>query len=186
MSRQRGMTLLELLVGMTLGMVGLAAMTALVRVGTAAWERAGARAEAATEIAAAADQVIRDLRLAGYDPRVTGVAGLTIVEADRVELTADLDGNGAIDADSEERIGYRWSAGSRSLQRIVGRQTLPILSDVTPGGFRLAYLDASGAVLDPRAPATAASTRVVTVDLTTSSPGTTATRIGAGARLVNR
>jgi Tfp pilus assembly protein PilW len=182
-----GMTLIELLVGMTLGLVGAAAMTALLRVGTAAWERAGADAEVTTEVADAVDQLTRDLRIAGYDPKAAGIAGLTLTEAARVEMTADLDGNGAIDPDSDERIGYRWSSASGSLLRVVGRQSLPILSDVATGGFRLAYFDRNGARLDPANPATGAVTRVVTVDLATAARGQRAgVHISGGARLVNR
>jgi prepilin-type N-terminal cleavage/methylation domain-containing protein len=183
----KGMTLVELLVGMTLGLVGAAAMTALLRVGTAAWERSGADAEAATEIAGAIDQLSRDLRIAGYDPKAAGIAGLTLTEAARVEMTADLDGDGAIDPDSDERIGYRWSAASGSLLRLVGRQSLPILSDVATGGFRLAYFDRNGAQLDPADPATGAATRVVTVDLATAAHGRRAgVHVSSGARLGNR
>ena len=182
-----GMTLVELLIGMTLGLVATAAMTALLRTGTAAWTRAGATAEVAIEVAEAVDQLTRDLRDAGYDPAAAGIAGLTVTAADRLEMTADLDGNAAIDPASEERIGYRWSAASSSLQRVVGRQSLPILSDVAAGGFRLAYFDRDGARLDPANPATSAATRLVTIDLaTTPRDGLAGVRISGGARLVNR
>ena len=182
-----GMTLVELLIGMTLGLVGAAAMTALLRGGTAAWERAGASAEVAIEVAEAVDQLTRDLRNAGYDPAAAGIAGLTVTATDQLEMTADLDGNAAIDPASEERVGYRWSAASGSLQRVVGRQSLPILSDVAPGGFRLTYVDRDGARLDPADPATSAATRLVTVDLATASrDGRAGVRMSGGARLVNR
>ena len=99
------------------------------------------------------DQLVRDVRIAGYDPTGAGIAALTLAGADRLELQADLDGNGAIDASSEERIGYRVAPSSRSLQRIVGSQSLPILSDVAADGLRLSYFDAAGAALDPTAAA---------------------------------
>lgn len=183
----RGLTLIELLIGMVLGLAGAAALMALLRVGTAAWQRAGTRAEVETEVAAALDQVTRDLRLAGYDPRAAGIAGLTVTEAARIELTADLDGNGAIDTDSEERIGYRVATSSGSLQRVVGRQTLPILTDVAAGGLRFTYFDAAGTALAPTAAGTAANTRFVTVDVATAAhPRTASVRLGGGARLVNR
>ena len=182
-----GMTLVELLVGMVLGLAGAAAMTALLRVGTAAWERAGASAEVAIEVAGAVDQLTRDVRVAGYDPAATGFTALPITASDRLELAADLDGNGSIDPDSEERIGYRWSAASGSLSRLVGRQSLPILSDVAPGGFRLAYFDRDGARLDPTDPATGVATRVVTVELATATHGPRpGVHLVGGARLVNR
>lgn len=179
-----GMTLVELLIGMVLGLVGAAAMTGLVRVGVAAWERAGAESERALEIAAAIDQWTRDVRIAGYDPTDADIGGLTLTADDRLELMADLDGNGVIDASSEERIGYRVATASRSLQRVVGAQTLPILTDV--GAFALAYLDANGTTLDPDDPATAAATRLVTVAVTATTPGGRPLHVEGGARLLNR
>jgi hypothetical protein len=181
-----GLTLVELLVGMTLALVGAAALTALLRTGVAAWTRAGADTEAAREVADGVDQPVRDVRLAGYDPTAAALAGLTVVAADRIEVTADLDGDGAIDATSEERVGYRVATSSRSLQRIVGTQSLPIVSDVAAGGLALAYFDAAGTRLDPAAATTAAATRVVTVDLTATPGGRPAVRVAAGVRLVNR
>ena len=181
-----GLTLVELLVGMMLGLVGAGAMTMLARVGVAAWTRAGADAEVATEVADGVDQLVRDVRIAGYDPTGGAHAGLAIVAADRIEITADLDGDGAIDAASEERIGWRVATGSRSLQRIVGAQSLPIVSDVSAGGLALAYYDGAGTRLDPAAAATATATRVVTVELTATPRGRPATRVAGGARLVNR
>ena len=186
-ARDGGMTLVELLVGLVLGLCGAAAMTALLRGGAAAWERAGAHAEAASEVAGALDQLTRDLRVAGYDPAAAGFPALPVTAIDRVELASDLDGDGTIDPDSEERVGYRWSAASGSLLRVVGRQSLPLLSDVAPSGFRLAYRDAAGAGLDPADPATAGATRVVTVELATRTLGAQPpVRVSGGARLVNR
>lgn len=181
----KGFTLVELLVGMVLGLVAAAAMTALVRVGVAAWERAGAQAERALEIAAAADQLARDLRVAGYDPAGAGIAALTLTAGDRVEIAADLDGNGVIDTTSEEQIAYRVAPSSRSLQRVVGAQTLPILAEVS--GFSLAYRGADGVPLDPAAAATAAATRLITFSLTTTDTDRRRPlHVAGGVRLLNR
>ncbi len=181
-----GMTLVELLVGMLLGLVAAAAMTMVLRVAAAASTRAGSEAERAIEAAAALDQLVRDVRVAGYDPRGIGIAPFTLTAADGLELQADLDGDGAIDASSEERITYRVAASSRSLQRVVGTQSLPILSDVASDGLRLAYADGDGTELDPSAATTGAAARLVTVDLTTTPAGAAALHLHGGARLVNR
>lgn len=184
--RARGTTLVELLVGMLLGLVAAAALTVVLRAGLAASVRAGGDAEATIESAAALDQLVRDLRIAGYDPGADGIAPFTLTAADRVEMQADLDGNGAIDAASEERIAYRVAASSRSVQRVVGTQSLPILSDVPSGGLRLAYRDAAGALLDPAAATTRSAARLVEIDLTVAPPGRPLLRLHGGVRLVNR
>lgn len=183
---ERGMTLVELLVGMLLGLVAAAALTVVLRAGLAATVRAGDDAEAAIESAAALDQLVRDLRIAGYDPAGAGVAPFTLTAADRVEIQADLDGNGAIDAASEERVAYRVAASSRSVQRVLGTQSLPILSDVPSGGLRFAYRDAAGTLLDPADAATRSAARLVEIDLTVAPPGRPVLRLHGGVRLVNR
>lgn len=182
----RGMTLVELLIGMLLGIVAAAALTVVLRAGLAAGTRAGGDAETAIEASAALDQLVRDLRVAGYDPAGAGIAPFTVTAADRVEIQADLDGNGTIDASSEERVVYRVAASSRSLQRIVGTQSLPILSDVPSGGLGLVYRDATGTALDQADATTRAATHLVEVDLVTAPPGRPVAHLHGGARLVNR
>ena len=57
----------------------------------AARRQAAGGAEAVAAVAAAVDQIARDVRLAGYDPRARGVVGLpaataaTLVAADRLQ-----------------------------------------------------------------------------------------------------
>lgn len=182
----RGMTLVELLVGMGVGVVAAAALAILLRTGLAASVRAGGDAETAIETAAALDQLVRDLRVAGHDPAGAGFTPFTVAAADGVDLQADLDGDGAIDASSEERIAWRVVAASRSLQRVVGSQSLPILTDVASDGLRLAWLDATGTALDPADPATGAAARLVTVELVATPPGRPTVRVHGGTRLVNR
>ena len=182
-----GMTLMEVLIGLVLGLGALAALTALVSGSLAARARAGAGAEALAAMAGAIDQIVRDVRLAGYDPRERGLAGVVAAAPASLVLQADLDGDGAIDSSSEERVTYRPSAATASLLRIVGTQTMPLLSDLAPGGFRLRYFDASGSELDPTTPAMADAIRAVTVDLQTRPSGTIpGIRMGGGARLLNR
>ena len=119
-TEMRGLTLVELLVGMLVGLVAAAALTAVLRAGVAASIRAGTDAETAIEAAAALDQLVRELRVAGYDPTGSGVAPFVTTAADHVEIDADLDGSGTLDATSEEHVTYRVATSSRSLQRVVG------------------------------------------------------------------
>ncbi|MEB2284657.1 MAG: hypothetical protein B6D46_01420 [Polyangiaceae bacterium UTPRO1] len=182
----RGMTLVELLVGMMLGLVATAALGVVLRAGLAASLRAGADAEVAIETAAAVDQLVRDLRSAGYDPRGAGFPAFRLTAADRVELQADLDGDGAIDGNSEERVAYRVAVASRSLQRIVGAQSLPILADVESSGLRLAWFDAAGNALDPDDSATAEAARFVAIEIAATPSGRPVARLHGGAQLRNR
>jgi type II secretory pathway component PulJ len=107
------MTLIELLIGMMLGLVGTAALTALLRAGVRRASVAGVDAERRSRTAAAVDQLVRDVRVAGYDPTGAGIAAFAVVAADRVEIQADLDGNGTIDA-------ARTSASASASRRAAG------------------------------------------------------------------
>jgi Tfp pilus assembly protein PilW len=185
---ETGATLVELIVGTALGLLVMLGLTSLLSVTLAARARAADRGAAVTALAGAVDQIARDVRLAGFDPEARGVAALADASATSLVIAADLDGSGSIDTASEEQVGYRLSgAGGDTLQRIVGRQTLPLLSELAADGFRLRYLDSGGAELDPGAPGALAAVRAVTVELAlraTRAHG--ALRMNGGARLLNR
>lgn len=185
--RTHGFTLLELLIGLALALVTLAAATGLCAAGIRAWQRVSARADALAAVTDALDSISRDVRLAGYDPQGRGLAGLTAADASGMTLMADLDGDGAIDERSDEQVAYRWSRASAALLRVVGRQAMVMLPDVPDGGFRLRYFDADGVELDPQHPDAADEARRVAIEIETRaarSIGTT--RIVGGARVLNR
>jgi len=185
--RDVGFTLVELTVATAIGLATLAAVTSLLVAIVAARARATEVAESVTALAATIDQIVRDVRLAGYDPMGAGFAGIPALAAGSVVLRADLDGSGTVDTASEEQIGYRVSANGDTLQRVVGQQSLPLLSDLAPGGFHLRYVDAGGVDLDPSAPGAADSVHLVAVELAlraTAAHGVL--RIQGGARLLNR
>ncbi len=169
----RGATLLDLLVGTALGMAVLSALTAAVVVGARLLTTAGARGEGEDNVQLAVEALAFDVRRAGYDPRSTGVEALTEARADRLALAADLDGDGAVDATSEETTAWVCSPALLRLSRIIGRQSLPLADGVGGCGFR--YLDASGATLPvPTAGLAAADrlrVRALALDVTLRPPG---------------
>jgi Tfp pilus assembly protein PilW len=182
-----GFTLLELLLGLTLGLGALAALTALLSASLAARTRAGQGCETLAATAAAIEEIARDVRLAGYDPQARGIGGIVAADAASLVLETDLDGDGAINASSEEHVAYRGSAGTASLLRVVGAQSMPLLSDVSPTGLTFRYRDASGATVDPTLPGALAAIRAVTIEIATlpnrTLPGV---RLSGGARVLNR
>ncbi len=185
--RTAGLTLVELMIGTALAMATLATFTALLTSILAARARAAEAAEAMTAVASAIDQIVRDVRLAGYDPLGRGIAGISAASATAVVLAADLDGSGDVDPASEEQISYRTATGGDTLQRIVGQQSLPLLSDLAAGGFRIAYLDGSGVELNPSAPGAIAAVRMISVELALRATNTHgAVRMRGGGRLLNR
>jgi hypothetical protein len=141
----RGTTLLDLLVGTSLALGFLAALTAALGAGGRVLGGGGARAEAEDTAMLAVEAFVFDVRRAGWDPAVIGTPGLVEARPDRLAITADLDGNGAVDASSEESVRWVCAPALRRLSRLVGAQSLPLADRVVACAFR--YLDAAGSVL---------------------------------------
>ena len=84
--------------------------------------------------------------------------------ATRLRLQADLDGDGAIDATSEELTTIACDLAGRRLSRIIGTQSLPLANGVV--ACALAYADASGTPL----PIPPGGARSITVDFNGHAP----------------
>jgi prepilin-type N-terminal cleavage/methylation domain-containing protein len=166
MSR-RGFTLVELLAGLA-----LAALLTPVAVGVVAsvlrmLGGLAIRAEADDVAHLAVEAFAFDLRRAGFDPRGIAVDPLAEARPDRLTLQADLDGDGVVDAGSEETVAYACATAAQKLSRVVGTQSLPLASDVVT--CTLGYLDAGAAPIPTPATGLDAAARrrvrAVTLDL---------------------
>jgi hypothetical protein len=114
-----------------------------------------------------------DVRRAGFDPGAIGLDALVEATTARLRLLADLDGDGAIDATSEELITIACDVPGGRLSRIVGTQSLPLANGVV--ACALAYADAGGAAvpMPPGGLDAGARRRVrrATLDLALAPPG---------------
>jgi hypothetical protein len=164
---RRGATLVDTLVGTTLALAFLGALTATVGAGARLLARAGTRGEADDTVHLAIEALAFDARRAGYDPAAVGISPLREAYSDRVVFTADLDGDGAIDDTSEETTAYLCALATRRLSRVLGRQSLPLADGVTRCTFT--YLDGTGATIPVPGggldPAGRARVRAVGLDL---------------------
>ena len=180
-----GLTLVELLVGLALTSVMLGAIASLVTATLATWRGAIAVTEATDDALAALDQITRDIRVAGYDPRQRDLPGLVDATPRRLSLAADLNADGTIDSRSKELIAYRRSRRG-DLLRVVGRQAMPLLSGLAADGLQLAYLNAQARPIDPRRRGALQDIRLVTVTLVTrASEGRASARVTGGARMLS-
>src|SRR5262249_27126883 len=118
---------------------------------------AGARGEAEDTVAMAVEALTFDVRRAGWDPTAAGVEALVTAAPDRLTVTADLDGNGAIDATSAETRQQLYSPAPRRLAPLVGRRSLPLADGVARCALR--YLDAAGSEIPTPAAGLDAATR---------------------------
>jgi len=178
MRSRAGFTIVELLVGTTLSLVLLTALTGAVGTGGRLLSALGRRGELEDTADLALEALAFDVRRAGYDPTALGVEALVDASPTALALQADLDGDGAVDAASEESTQYVCSTATRRLSRILGRQSLPLADTVVGCGFR--YLDGAGLPIPaPAAGLTAADrarVRAVALDLALAGGGATTAR----------
>jgi prepilin-type N-terminal cleavage/methylation domain-containing protein len=143
--RERGVTLVEVLIASAIGLLVLAACTAAVAAAGRFVVALGARAEAEDTAQLAVEAFRFDLRRAGFDPAAAGIQALVDASSDQVAVHADLDGDGTLDGSSEEVMRWVCATSPPRLSRVIGAQSLPVAAPVTGCGFR--YLDADGSEL---------------------------------------
>lgn len=144
-----GYSLVDLLVALAIGGGLMASTVTLLHLGLRAWLWGAARVEAQQSARYALERMTGELREAGYDPTVAGIAAVVVAEPARVVFQRDFNGNGVVDA-TRERVTYVLRAGESTLRRDAGGGAQPVIERVR--AFRLTYLDRAGAeTTDPEA-----------------------------------
>ena len=155
-----GTSTLELIVSATLGFVVTGAALALCSAGNRAVASIAAAEAAWQEARAAVTQWAADWRGAGFDPVATSGAGVTRLERDTMEFSADWNGDGAIlptTSNPNERLAYAIAPG-------VFRRGInggPRIAAAWPDSARFSFLDETGADLGPSPPPGAVRTVVL-------------------------
>ena len=153
-----GFSLVELLIAMAVGLVVLGAMYSVFTIQNKTFANQEDFVEMQQSVRAGMDMMTREIRMAGYDPAGVNFAGVT-VNASQLQIMADLDGNGAIDATSQENIVYAFSATNKRITRNIGSGNQPFVENVQ--SFTFQYLDGAGAVT-----ATSADVRQIRITIT--------------------
>lgn len=145
----RGYSLVDMLVALAIAGGLMASTFTVLHLGLRAWVWGAARVEAQQSARYALERLAGELREAGYDPRVSGLAAVVVAEPVRVTLQRDLNGNGLVDP-TRERVTYLLRPGESTLRREAGGGAQPVIERVRV--FRLTYLDRAGAeTTDPEA-----------------------------------
>ena len=161
LARQRGFTLVELLVAMAISSIVLVSMVAFFTAQKRSYTRDTATADLQQVVRAGIDFMSDNIRMAGLDPLQTGNFGIEAAGATGITFTADLDMNGQIDVSNSERIAY--ALNGNQVQQTVGGVTEPLVDNVTNIAFT--YRDESDLVTaDP------AAIRTVQISLTVQEP----------------
>ena len=142
MTGRHGFSLLELLVALALGLAVAVAAVSAIATALRHVTRLALRAEVDDLVAMSLEAFTLDVRRAGFDPRAAGIEAVVEATAARLRLQADLDGDGAIDATSEESTTIACDVAGGRISRIIGAQSLPLANGVTI--CALSYADETG------------------------------------------
>jgi type IV pilus assembly protein PilW len=143
----RGLTLIELLLALSIGMIVLGALTATFILQRKAYSTQEQVIEMTQIARAAMDMIGREVRMAGYfnpanpmqrdssaDPRFVGIPATL----SRLEILADLTGDGDT-ADANERIIYTFDSANRMIRRNTGGGAQPFAENIQ--AFSFMFLD---------------------------------------------
>ncbi len=162
---EQGFTLIEMLVSLAIGLVILGITMSLFFVQKDTFSRQDQLSEMQQNVRAAMDMIIRDMRMAGYDPAEAGFVGIGIDTADSSTVTvyADLDGDGTTNG-TDETIEYYFNNDQ------IARNTdaSPIAEYIESLAFT--YFDSAG-----NATTTASGIRKIQVDILGRTRGTIST-----------
>lgn len=90
------------------------------------------------------DFMVRELTMAGYDPTETAGAGIVVANANTLQMTMDLNGNGTT-ADFEENVTYvlfdHGGDGDQDLGRTVAGATELIAENISALSFNYTLAD---------------------------------------------
>jgi hypothetical protein len=148
--RSAGVGVAEALVATAVSLATLATILTFLGVQQKALAVQGVYGESQLITRTVIDLLTREVRMAGYDPQGTALAtapgpacpgvrrGIVEATATRLRFQQDLNGDGAIGGDGED---VTWELARGQVRRRDGREALPVVDHVPPGGLRFRYFD---------------------------------------------
>lgn len=137
-----GFTLVELLVAMAVTLIVVAALTSVFIVQNKYFTRQSEIVEMQQDVRAGLQIMMSELVMTGYDPSRASNSGLVVADANTIQFTQDLNGNGDI-SDPHEDIAYTYDATDQQLER----NNQPLAENIQALSFR--YFDADDVELPP-------------------------------------
>jgi len=174
-----GFTLVELLVYIALTGIVLTGIYSLLISNSKAYTSQENSMAMNQDLRAAMDMMVREIRMAGYDPTRAGGMGFIgggpandVSDSDSIRFTLDLNDDGASTGSNEDINYYLYTTSG--VQKIGRKSTSagspqPIAETITALGF--VYRDANDGVLTPPLDAAAAAAiRTVQISITAQTP----------------
>jgi type IV pilus assembly protein PilW len=161
----KGFTLVELMVALTAALLLVGGTMFVAQYATQSYRAQERISDAQQNLRSAMDMMVRDIRMAGYDPMSSSVGrnpGINLLTAQPNELRFTLDRNnsGLVDVSSQEDITYLLQGNE--IRRFTDRNTPQQSNELFIDGvtaFTCVYLDSDGN-------ATATISRVAMIDIT--------------------
>ncbi|EKD40864.1 MAG: hypothetical protein ACD_74C00146G0001, partial [uncultured bacterium] len=143
---QQGFTLIEMLIGLLLGGIVLAAVVGSFQSQNRSYVAQDYVAEAQQNVRTGMNMMVEEIRMAGYDPE-DGAAGATIesLSSNEIVFTMDLNGNGDHD-DDDEYIMYGLYTED-GVQKLGRKNTVTAINRAVAEnvvGLKFRYFDSAG------------------------------------------
>jgi type IV pilus assembly protein PilW len=168
-NRERGFTLVELLIAMMLGLIVLTSIASAFVSQRKAFDVQEQVAEMVQGARAAMDMINSELKMAGYDPTDAEIVGVPY-SATQLEIRGDLNSDGETDGtasndDTNEEIIYTYDSANKQIDRNTGGGAQPFAENIL--AFTFQYYDK-----DLNTTTTAADIRQIDITITsrTSKP----------------
>lgn len=140
-NNEHGATLIELLVGLAIGMILLGIVIKIFIIQQESFHFQTQVSEMNQNVRSAMDMMVRDIRMTGYDPTGAGLVGLGLSSDTSIRIYADIDGSGGTNS-ADEDITYYYDPDDRQIER--NGPDKPIAENIEI--FNLSYLDKDGVV----------------------------------------
>ena len=162
-NKEQGFTLVELVIGLAISLILMGVAVSIFNVQRKSYSLQEQVTEMQQNVRATMDMMVREIRMAGYDPTASGFVGIGTNTTTLLQILADLDGNGT-STDTNEDITYRYYNASdatypRQIKRNTGGGFQPFSENID--GCDFLYYDGNGI-----ATTTASSIRQIRITVT--------------------
>jgi type IV pilus assembly protein PilW len=144
----RGYTLMELMVAISIGMIVMASVATTFTSQTRAYSAQEQINQMEQNARGALDIMSRELKMAGYKPNGGSVTGVVSYSSSSLTIQADLNADGAVSTSGSdnEQIAYAYDSTNKKITRQVGTAAAATLAE-NISAFTFTYYQSSGTTL---------------------------------------
>lgn len=141
-NKEEGFTIIESLVSVAIGSLLIGIALSMFNVQRKTFSVEEQLSEMQQNVRSAMDMMVREIRMAGYDPTGIGFNGISNATSGTITILLDLPDNGTVTSSSDENVTYYYDAADLQIER--NGPGNPIAENITALSF--SYLDGNGTV----------------------------------------